>query len=75
MSRWRAVALVALVSCAAEDELPAPASYTLGDGTVVDVGADGTVRLSARDHPLIAIDGRGPVSATFELGWQELFGM
>ena len=54
---------------------PAAASYTLDDGTIVEVGGDGSVALFQEQHGLMSIAPGGPETATFDVSWQSLFGM
>jgi alpha-glucosidase len=67
--------MLAFAGCSDAEVAADAARHLLDNGVVVDVGTDGSVRLSKDGRTLITIDGRGPVSADFELLSNDLFGM
>lgn len=66
-----ALVLVAASACGGAGHA---ASFTLHNGTRIDVDARGNVTLSKAGKPLITLDGRGPESASFAASATSLFG-
>ena len=73
LARTTRAALGALLVSGCSDA-PDPASFDLPGGTRVDVDEHGAVALSVNERSLVTLDGRGPESASFDLGWSSLFG-